>query len=169
MENFGEILNYIGRTNLFNFLIFLSIIIFLVKKIDVSGKLESAKNGIAQNIENSKTAKSDSESLLKEVEKSVENLEEEIEAIIKKSENNARLVGDKILEDARSLALSVKDNSVKSAEARAGHLKNDILKRAMKASVEVAKDHILSELGRNSDLHNRLIDESIDALDGVVF
>ncbi len=168
MENFGEILNYIGRTNLFNFVIFLSIIIFLVKKIDVSGKLESAKNGIAQNIEDSKTAKSESESILKEVEKSVENLEEEIDLIIKKSESNARLVGDKILEDAQNAANGVKDNSLKLAEARAGLLKNDILKRAAKASVEVAKGHILSELGRNPDLHNKLIDESIDALDEVV-
>jgi len=167
MENFGEILNYIGRTNLFNFVIFLAIIIYLVKKIDVEGKLESAKNGVNQNIENSETAKADSEKMLKEIEESVSHLEDEIEAIIKKSENNARLVGDKIIDDAKSAALNLKDNAGKSAEARANLLKNDILKRALNASVEVAKDHIMSELRNNPDLHNKLIDESIDAVGGI--
>ena len=40
MENLNIFLDYIARTNLFNFVIFMSIIIFLVKKMDVSTKLK---------------------------------------------------------------------------------------------------------------------------------
>lgn len=167
MENFSEILNYIGRTNLFNFIIFFSIIVFLIKKMDVAGKLEAAKDDISKNIEHSKTVKIDSESVLKEVEDSVAHLEDEIDSIIKKSEENARLVGDKIIEDAHGLVANMRDGVNKAAEARAALLKNDILSRALNASIEVAKDHIMSELRNNPDLHYKLIDESVDALSGV--
>ena len=89
MESISEIINYIGRTNLFNFVIFLAIIIFVCKKINVTGKLEAAKKDVVNNIENSKTAKSDSESTLKAIEESVAHIEEEIDEIIKKAEENA--------------------------------------------------------------------------------
>ena len=43
-------------------------------------------------------------------------------------------------------------------------MKNDLIKRATLASVEVAKSHIINELNNNQDLHNKLIDESIEAI-----
>lgn len=167
MESISEIINYIGRTNLFNFVIFLAIIIFVCKKINVTGKLEAAKKDVVNNIENSKTAKSDSESTLKAIEESVAHIEEEIDEIIKKAEENARMVGGKILEDAEKFVENIKYNSKKTADARAGLIRNDIMRRASAASVDVAKNHIINELRNNPELHNKLIDESVDAINGV--
>lgn len=168
MCSIGEIFNYIGRTNLFNFAIFLAIIIWVCNKINVTGKLEDARTSVVDNIENSKTAKSDSEEELRKIEESVAHIEEEIDLIIKKAEDNAKMVGNKILADAELAAGNIKDNSEKAVEARAGLLKNDILKRASIASIEVAKNHIINELRNNPDLHNRLIDESVEAINGAV-
>ena len=167
MESISEIINYIGRPNLFNFVIFLAIIIFVCKKINVTGKLEAAKKDVVNNIENSKTAKSDSESTLKAIEESVAHIEEEIDEIIKKAEENARMVGGKILEDAEKSVENIKYNSKKTADARAGLIRNDIMRRASAASVDVAKNHIINELRNNPELHNKLIDESVDAINGV--
>lgn len=167
MESISEIINYIGRTNLFNFVIFLAIIIFVCKKINVTGKLEAAKKDVVNNIENSKAAKSDSESTLKAIEESVAHIEEEIDEIIKKAEENARMVGGKILEDAEKSVENIKYNSNKTADARAGLIKNDIMRRASAASVDVAKNHIINELRNNPELHNKLIDESVEAINGV--
>ena len=162
----GSVLDYISRTNLFNFVIFLSILIFLFKKIDVVGMLENMKNAVIENIEASKTSKSESETHLKEIEEKVSHIEEEIDGIIKKSEQNAKLVGEKIIEDANHTVESIKDNSKKLVENKSALLKNDILKRASEASIEVARNHIVNELNNNYDLHQRLIDESLDALNG---
>ena len=167
MESISEIINYIGRTNLFNFVIFLAIIIFVCKKINVTGKLEAAKKDVVNNIENSKTAKSDSESTLKAIEESVAHIEEEIDEIIKKAEENARMVGGKILEDAEKSVENIKYNSKKTADASAGLIRHDIMRRASAASVDVAKNHIINELRNNPELHNKLIDESVDAINGV--
>ena len=160
----GSVLDYISRTNLFNFVIFLSILIFLFKKIDVVGMLENMKNAVIENIEASKTSKSESETHLKEIEEKVSHIEEEIDGIIKKSEQNAKLVGEKIIEDANHTVESIKDNSKKLVENKSALLKNDILKRASEASIEVARNHIVNELNNNYDLHQRLINESLEAL-----
>lgn len=167
MESISEILNYIGRTNLFNFVIFLAIIIFVCKKIDVAGRLEAAKRSVVDNIENSKAVKSDSEFTLKAIEESVAHIEEEIDEIIKKAEDNAQMVGGKILEDADKSVENIKYNLKKTADARAGLLRNDIMRRASAASVEVARNHIINELRNNPELHNKLIDESVEAINGV--
>lgn len=160
----GSVLDYISRTNLFNFVIFLSILIFLFKKIDVVGMLDNMKNVVIENIESSKTSKSDSETHLKEIEEKVSHIEEEIDGIIKKSEQNAKLVGEKIIHDANHTVESIKDNSKKLVENKSALLKNDILRRASEASIEVARNHIVNELNNNYDLHQKLIDESLEAL-----
>ena len=160
----GSVLDYISRTNLFNFVIFLSILIFLFKKIDVVGMLDNMKNAVIENIEASKTSKSESETHLKEIQEKVSHIEEEIDGIIKKSEQNAKLVGEKIIEDANHTVESIKDNSKKLVENKSALLKNDILRRASEASIEVARNHIVNELNNNYDLHQKLIDESLEAL-----
>ena len=160
----GSVLDYISKTNLFNFIIFLSILIFLFKKIDVVGMLDNMKNAVIENIESSKTSKSDSETHLKEIEEKVSHIEEEIDGIIKKSEQNAKLVGEKIIEDANHTVESIKDNSKKLVENKSALLKNDILRRVSEASIEVARNHIVNELNNNYDLHQKLIDESLEAL-----
>ena len=163
----GAILDYISRTNLFNFIIFFSIIVFICKKIKLGTKLDDAKQTVAQRVEDSKTEKETSEQNLKSIEDTIAHLSEEIDEIIEKSKNNAKLVGEKILEDANNLAGGIKENSKKLVENKTALLKNDLLKRASEASIEVAKNHIINELNNNYELHNRLIDESVDAISEV--
>ncbi len=163
----GTILDYISRTNLFNFIIFFSIIILICRKIKLGSKLDDAKQVIAQRVEDSKAEKMASEENLKSIEDLVAHLADEIDGIIEKSKTNARLVGEKVLEDANNLASGIKDNSRKLVENKTALLKNDLLRKASEASIEVAKSHIINELNNNYDLHNRLIDESVDAISGV--
>ena len=167
MENFSIFLDYIARTNLFNFVIFLSIIIFLVKKIDISTKLQNAQDVVENSINESETIRLKSEENLASIENSLANIEEEINEIIDKSEENARLVGEKIIQDGEKTALVIKENASKAIENSRNILRNELLRRASLASVEVAKNHILNELQINQNLHNKLIDESIEAIEGV--
>ena len=164
MEAVNAFFEYIGRTNLFNFVIFLAVFIIIFKKADLSSKLESAKKAIENHIEDSKLKKSESESHLRGIEEKVSHVEEEIDGIIKKSEQNAKLVGEKIIEDANHTVESIKENSKKLVENKSALLKNDILRRASEASIEVARNHIVNELNNNYDLHQKLIDESLEAL-----
>ena len=64
MENFNEFIDYIARTNLFNFVIFLTIIILLIKKINVGMVLKDMQTSVCKAIDDSETTKVDSEQRL---------------------------------------------------------------------------------------------------------
>lgn len=167
MENFSIVIDYIARTNLFNFVIFLSIIIFLVKKLNVSAKLEDAQESVKNAVDESEVVKIQSEERLTAIEDSMTHIKEEIESIISKSDETATLVGEKILQDGHNTAIVIQENADKAMENSRMILKNELLKRASIASVEVAKNHIINELSWNQGLHDKLIDESIDSLEGI--
>ena len=163
---FETVLDYIARTNLFNFIIFAGIIAYLFIKLDVIGGLKKGTEDVAQKIDNSTVAKDESETYLKSVEEKVANLENEVNDIIKQSESNAEIVGERIIDEASKSVENIKSNTDKLILNKTSVLKNDIMRRASLASVEVAKEHIINELKNNIDLHNKLIDQSIEAIEG---
>ena len=158
------VLDYIARTNLFNFIIFAGIIAYLIIKLDVAGGLNKGTEIVAEKIDNSKIAKEKSETNLTTIKDKVSHLKDEIDEIVKQSEANAQLVGEQILSDAEKSAASIKSNTLKLIENQTSVLKNDIMRRASLASVEVAKNQIICELNNNYGLHNKLIDDSIEAI-----
>ncbi len=162
---FKAVLSPLSRAVLSNFILFALIIGLVMKQVvHPEAMLEKAQTAVEDEIKNSEAVKEDSETRLTDVQKSARNVKKEVAAILKKSEENAQLVGAKILEDAEKTALVVKENAEKAIENSQLLIKNDLIRRASLASVEVAKSHILKELNVNSELHDKLIDESIEAL-----
>ena len=167
MDLVNIIIDYIARTNLFNFVIFAGIIIFLIIKLDVKSKIESAREAVDETIHDSETAKTVSEEKLSSIEESMKNLSADVDKIVSQAEENAKLVGEKIEEDTKKSIAVIHDNAQKVVENNHIILKNDIIRRASLASVEVAKAHIIEELKRNEGLHDKLIDESINTIEGL--
>ncbi|MCQ2738741.1 MAG: hypothetical protein MJ237_00780 [bacterium] len=168
MEILKEILDYIAGTNLFNFVIFLIIIAFVYVRKDVKSVIAKAKSDIDATINASTEAKDNSVISLKNMEQSLSHIEDEVEKILKKSEENATLVGKKILEEAHNSAISIQNGAMKAIENHRNSLRTELIRRASAASVELAKAQIISELQTNETLHDKLIDESVEQLEGVM-
>jgi len=162
-----EFITYIAKTNLFNFVIFLGIIIFICLKINVKQKLEDAKQNVVDTVEHSTAEKETSEQKLSEVQESLSNIGVEIDEILEKSLGNAKLVGEKIIEEAHNSVAVIQDNTQKAITNSQNILRNELIKRAATASIEVAKAHIIKELETNTDLHEKFINESIEQVEGV--
>ena len=158
---------YFFKTNLFNFIIFAAIILWVCKKINVKTIIETSVQTVETTVENSEIAKTESETKLSAIEESLAHVGEEIDEIVKKSEENANLVGEKLLNEAKLASSIIEENTEKAIENKRIVLKNELLKRASIASIEVAKSHIIDELNNNQDLHNKFIDESLEAIEGV--
>lgn len=157
-----------ARAVLSNFIVFALIIGIVLKQVvHPKAMLELEQTIIETQIKDSETTKTESEVRLATIEDSMANVEKEIDSIILASEENAKLVGEKILKDGEKTALIIKENTEKAIENSRTILKNDLLKRASLASIEIAKTHIINELSWNQGLHDKLIDESIEALNGV--
>ena len=161
---FETVLDYIARTNLFNFIIFAGVFALIFWKVDLVGGLEKGRQNIAEKIKASETKKEEAETEYKTLEDKVSNLENEIENIIKKSEDNANLVGQKVISEAEKSAENIKNTTLKLTENKTALLKNDIMRRASLAAIDTAKNHIINELNNNSALHDKLINESIEAI-----
>ena len=162
LKNF---ISFTARAVLSNFIVFTLVIVFVLRQIvHPQALLEKEQTVIETQIQDSEKAKEESEAKLNSIEKSIEHIEEEINAILQKSDENAKLVGEKILQDGTNTVLTIQENTSKAIENSITILKNELLKRASLASVEVAKNHIINELSLNQNLHDKLIDESIEAL-----
>lgn len=162
---FKNTLSFNARAVMSNFIVFAMIIGFVLKQaVHPKAILEQAQTVVENEIKDSITAKDESEEKLATTQKSSRGIKKEINAILKKSKENAQLVGAKIIEDAKKTALVVQDNTEKTIETNLALLKNDILKRASLASIEIAKAQIINELNNNSELHDKLINESIEAI-----
>lgn len=165
---FANFLSFSARAVLANFIVFALIIgIVLRQVVHPKAMLEQEQTVIENQIKDSETVKTASEERLSTIEDSMANVEKEIDSIISASNENAKLVGEKILKDGEKTALIIKENTEKVIENSCTILKNDLLKRASLASIEIAKTHIINELSWNQGLHDKLIDESIEALEGV--
>lgn len=165
---FKNVLPSMSRAVLSNFVLF-ALIIGIVAKHQVHPVeiFENAQKEVVDSIMASESSKVKSEEQLSTIEDSMAHIEDEIDAIIEKSEENAKLVGEKVLQDGKKTALVIQENADKAIENSRAMLKNELLKRASLASIEVAKSQILSELNTNKELHDKLIDESIEAIEGV--
>ena len=163
---FETVLDYIARTNLFNFIIFAAVFALIFWKVDLIGGLEKSRQAIAEKIEDSEIKKADAEAGLQTIEDKASCLASTISDLIITSEENANLVGQKIISDANDTANNIKSGVLKLTENKAALLKNDIMRRVSLAVVDIAKSHILKELTGNNELHGRLIDESIEAING---
>ena len=160
-----DFVSFSSRAVLSNFIVFVLVIVFVMRQaVHPKAILEKEQTIIETQINDSEAAKAESEVRLTQIEESMANIEKEIDEILSKSEENALLVGEKILKDAEKTALVIKENTTKAIENSKTLLKNELLRKASLVSIEIAKSHIIEQLRVNADLHNKLIDESVEAI-----
>lgn len=164
---FETALDYIARTNLFNFIIFACIIGFVIVKLNIKDGLQNGIDAVSKEIEDSKTAKLESEETLQNIQSKIAGIGDEIANIINQSAENANKIGCQILADADKSVENINAGTNKLIENKSDIIKNDIMKRVSIASIEIAREQIKNALNQNYELHNKLIDESVEAVNGV--
>ena len=167
MENLAQFWNVIVESNTLNFVVFVLILAYLCKKIDVNKIIENLQAKIQQMVEASKEAKEVAIKDLAKAEESVKNVATEVETILSDAKVTASKLSEKIAEDAKKQTESIKKNAKKIIEAEEKIIYNSLMKKASKASLEVAKNHIKDTLRNNEALQDKYINESIDKLDGL--
>ena len=162
---FKNLLSSTARAVLSNFIVFASVIaLVMVKVVKPNELIESAQEEIENKIKTSQTTKEESEKRLTSLQEALENIHEQIEAIFAQSDKNANAVGERIIEDAHKTAQNIQADTEKTIESNKIALKGDLVKRTSSAVIEIAKNQIEKELNTNPDLHNKLIEESIEAM-----
>ncbi len=167
MEQLIEIWAKICESNLFNFIVMILLLAWMVKKFDLGSKIEAGRKKIEQNISESEKAKEESLTKLYKAQEDATKVDEEMFKIFKAAEENAKVMGEKLIAEANSQKDVIKENSKKTIDANIKSVKNDILKETAEEAMKLAEEHIKSELERDPNLHQKYIYESIDAIDGI--
>lgn len=169
MNELANFWDLIVKSNTFNFAILLLIFAMIFKKINISAIIEKMKNDILSAIENANLTKEKAKSDLGSAKKAVKNLDVEVKERLEKAEGQAKTVAKQILEDAAHKVIQIEGGISRAVEAEEKTLSSSLSKKAVKASVELAKDNIKKTLNANPELHKKFINESIDDLEGINF
>lgn len=167
MDKFFEIWNWLMSTNVLNFIVMIAILYYISKKFDFAGKLESAREKVVEEIRASEDAKRQSEKEFQDNAQMASHIDEEIYNALGIAEKSANALGKKMLEDAKVITRGIITSTQKRIDAQVNLLYADLLKKTALTSVEVAKEHIKKELTEHTELHDKFIYESLDALDEV--
>ena len=163
-----DFLHLIVESNLFNFSIFLLIIIVVAKKIDIPSMLEKLKNNISEKINASENKKNNALNKLSEAKESVKASDKEIEIVLNDTKNNAENIKNKIISDANEKIDEINNNSKKIILNEENTLNNLLTSQQAKKSLDIARNHIIQTLKENPDLQRKFLDYSLKELDEVV-
>ena len=166
-ETLLQIWNNILTSNLFNFVVMLFVLGWIIKKFDIAGLLEKGRKSIEDNIQTSKDVKKESLDKLYKTQEKTKEIDEEVFEILNKADKNATIVGEKLVDDAKRQATEFDKALQKTIDGNIKALNLNLSNKTAEASVQLAKKHIEKELENNKDLHMKFINESIDALNGV--
>lgn len=169
LQTMSHIWNTIVMSNTFNFVIFVLILAWIMKKIKVGEIITSLQQKIIKIIDEAKKEKEEALGRLSQAENAVANLGEELETIVKDAQRSAEFIGEKLLNEAQKQIESIELNATKVIEAEEKLLVSTLTKNTSKASVEAAKSHISQTLEQAPSLHEKYINESIDELDRLNF
>lgn len=162
-----EIWNKILTSNLFNFVLMLVFLGWIIKKCDIAGALERGRKSIEERITLSNQKREDALKNLYDTQAEGANVDKEIFETLEKAEQNAVIVGEKLVEEAKVQSQTFGKNTQKTIDTAIENLKINLTNETAQKAVELAKQHIKKQLADNRELHIRYINESIDALKGV--
>lgn len=168
-ETFLHIWSKILESNLFNFVLMLVLLNWILQKTNMSDKLEQGRKSIEDKINNSRIAKENAIKELFELQEKSKEVAKETHEILEKSNANAVMVGKKIIEDAQKQACEFGKNLDKIVESNQKAVQNNLREETAQTAVKVAQDYIEDKLANDRTLHIKFINESIDALNGVEF
>ena len=162
-----EIWNKILLSNLFNFVLMLVLLGWIIEKFDIGGALEKDRKSIEDKINNSKKEHETAlQNLYATQEKEVE-VDKEILDIIDKSAHNAVIVGEKLVEEAKKQSENFSKSTQKAIATNIEKLRLNLTNETAQTAINKAKNHIENLLKEDRNLHIKYINESIESLKGI--
>ncbi len=158
-------INLILHSNLFNFAVFLLIIIVIAKKVDISAILERMRSNVTEKLDESARVQQGALENLEKAKESTSKTQSEIDEIINNAQKTSQTMKSQIITDANEKVNAIAKNSKNILQSEENHTTTSLISRLGIKSVEIAQYEIINELNKNPDLHNKFIDESIKDLE----
>lgn len=134
------------ETNLINFFIALALILWLVNKLNVAGKMRDARERLKSEIETLERNKAATQADLQALKQRTSRLNEEVTDIINQAKISAEAMGKQILDTARLDADKILDASKKRIEMEQKSAARDLEKRLLADALQDARLELAQNL-----------------------
>ena len=156
-----EIWNKILTSNLFNFVLMLVFLGWIIEKTNMGQKLEEGRKSIEDKITNAKLNKENAAKILFETQEKGAEVDKEVFETIEKAERNAVIVGEKIIAEAEKQSAEYGKNIKATIDSNIEKLKLNLTTKTAQKAISMAKKHVEEQLEGNRELHIKYINESI--------
>lgn len=163
----SELIQILINTNTINFLIVLCIVLFLIKKLNLSQQIDNVKNNINSYVELSEQEKIQSETELSRINDKITKLPAVIERIMRSTEKNVQNIAQNVMEDTEEKKKDISKNAQRLFNLETKKFKSRLTSILSEKSVELAKENAINQLKENPSLHEKYINSAIDEIDRI--
>jgi F0F1-type ATP synthase membrane subunit b/b' len=163
----SDIIQIFIQSNTLNFLIVLFILVFLVKKLKVSEKIEKLSNEIKSYVESSETEKQQAQAELGRIKDKISKLPALSERIKKSTQRNINNIAENAKKHTEIQKQDITNNAQRLFKLETRLFKSKLTNLLSEASIQLAKENAIKQLEENPELHNRYIEKAIEELDGI--
>ncbi len=163
----SDILQLLIQSNTINFLIVLFIVIFLIKKLNVSKKIENVRDEITKYVDSSVKEKEHAEQELNRINDKIAKLPAVVERIKKSTDNNIKNMEKNLQKNIEIKKQDISNNSKRLFNLETKKFKSRLTNLLSEKSIEISRENAIKQLKDNPELHNRYIDKAIEELDKI--
>ena len=155
------------ESNLINFLIVVSILVFIFIKLNVSAKIGDLQKTVVTSVENSLAKKDDAHKALNEIQDKINHLEDDIHDIESNAERNIKSIERRISKEIVEKKKDIDNNATRIINLENKNFKEKLSDVLSDASINLVKKNVIEQLENNKALHDRYINEAIEGIDKV--
>ena len=163
----SDFLHLLLQSNIFNFILVVAIIVYLVRKFNLKQKIEKLSNEIKSYVDESEKEKLDAEKELKNINDKIAKLPSEIDNINRSADNSVKSLSEKILIETESQKQDILNNAERLLNLETKKFKSKLVGILSEKSVELVQQNTINQLNSNRDLHKKYIDNAISELDRI--
>ena len=163
----SDFLHLLLQSNIFNFILVVAIIVYLVRKFNLKQKIEKLTNEIKSYVDESEKEKLDAEKELKNINDKIEKLPSEIDNINRSADNSVKSLSEKIRIETESQKQDILNNAERLLNLETKKFKSKLVGILSEKSVELVQQNTINQLNSNQDLQKKYIDNAISELDRI--
>ena len=167
MEQILSVLKYLATSNAINFIIMLTLLGWILRKINLGKSISESIESIKSKIIESETNLTNAKDKLSKSQKRLKQMPKEISELEKNAQNKIEAFKAQIEENTQNTIFKLEKNIDKILETEETKISNILTNKTTAASVKLAKQHFIKALKDNPELHNQFIQDSLDELDKV--
>ena len=153
------------KTNIINFIIVISTLIWIFKKANLGALIQKLAEDIRLSVEKSSTNAQSAISEYKSTKKSVKDTPKLQEEILSQAKSNAQNIKEKIEQKTLLEKNELIKNIEKVISSQQEKYKKITIDEVYKASIDIAKEEVQKRL--DNETHQKIIQKSIEELDKI--